>query len=502
METEATAHSLSSGIRSWMRSPDLALVASAAAVAIGFAIRAMNSNAPLWLDETFTGAIAAEPSLRAVLYQSLQDVNAPLYYVIAHYWSLLFGLSNQSLRFPAFVFALVAPLLCLIPAPGVSRRVSFLWCALIALWIPGLSHAQEARCYSLLLSLGVATTIFFVRLVDSPTTKRAALWALLAAAAILTHYYALILVGFQGLAYLCLHGRKALRTWPAAFVFLPAIAWLFIHAQRITTFADPQIAWYMPMNFERFLFVLTYIAGSFGVALMLLPLIGVAVVLTFVRKPEIVSGEPYGRLGVFAAVAASVLGAASLIALSLLRPSFAERYLMPFIPGLLLGVALMFERFQRYWQLAPVALVIGFAAGAITSVAAGLPSMSAYNFEAASQALIASGTKKLVFLWDHPNTSVEDPYQLQIVGGFFFRRQGIDVQVIPLKPDRREDPNFLFLKAASGPHTGILWVYDTRVHDTAAKVHPPEITELDPAWNCRDFGSPPLGILACSKDAI
>jgi hypothetical protein len=75
MQTQTTAAPLSSRIRL----PDVLSLSVAAAVIIGFAIHAMHGDAPLWFDETGTGAIAAEPSLRAVIYQNLQDVNASLY---------------------------------------------------------------------------------------------------------------------------------------------------------------------------------------------------------------------------------------------------------------------------------------------------------------------------------------------------------------------------------------------------------------------------------------
>jgi hypothetical protein len=499
MEAEATVSPLSSGVRP----SDIVPISTAAvAVMLGLAVRSMHADAPLWLDETFTGAIAAEPSLQAVVHQILQDVNAPLYYLFAHYWSLLFGLSNQALRFPAFVFGSIAPLLCLLPAASIPRRTSLLWCALTALWLPGLLHAQEARCYSLLLCLGIATTLAFVRLVDNPTTKRAAVWGVLAAAAISAHYYALVLVGLQGLAYLCLHGRRALRTWPAVFVFLPVVVWLSIHGQRIAAFADPQVAWYAPMTFGRVLGAFLYLAGSLLMAVMILLLAAIACVLAFVCEHKAAADEKNGGAGGSVAVAVALIGAASLITLGFWRPSFTDRYLVPFIPGILLGLALMFGRLQSYWRLAPVALVLAFAFGAILSIGDAQPTWKLYNFETASQALLTSGTRTLVFLWDHPASSVEDPSQLQIVGGFFFRRQGIDVPVIPLKLERQEDPNFRLLAAADEPHTGILWLYDTRVHDTAAKIHPPRLTELDSTWQCRDFGAPPIGVLACSKEAL
>jgi Dolichyl-phosphate-mannose-protein mannosyltransferase len=501
MESEATMRSLSSGVRSRVGSPDLLLIAAAAAALLGFALHTLDAGVPLWLDETFTGAIAAEPSLRAVVYQILQDVNAPAYYLIAHFWSLLFGLSNQALRFPAFIFASIAPLLCLIPAPGITRRTSLLWCALTALWVPGIAYAQEARCYSLLLCLGTATTLAFIRLVDLPSTKRAILWALCAAAAISTHYYALVLAGVQGLAYLCLHRRRALRTWPAIFVFVPIFAWLYIHAGRIAEFADPQVAWYQQLDLTNLLLVvIVYLAGSPVVAVMLGLIGGIATFLAFARKPAAKPEAQNGGAGVYMAVAVAFVGVALLVILGFWRPSFTQRYLMPFIPGVLLGLALMFARLQGYWRPAPLVLVLVFAVGAVLEE--GPPARKRYNFETASKALLASGTRKLVFLWDSPSTYAEDPSQLQIVGGFFFRRLGIELPVVPIKLAHDEDPNLRLLAAADTPHTGILWLSDPRVHNTAAKDHPPRITELDPAWRCRDFGSPPITILACSKGTL
>jgi Dolichyl-phosphate-mannose-protein mannosyltransferase len=502
MESGATVQSLSSGLRSRIGPPDLLLIAAAAAVLIGFALRAMHADAPLWLDETFTGAIAAEPSLRAVVYQNLQDVNAPAYFLITHYWSLLFGLSDQSLRFPAFVFASTAPLLCLIPAPGVTRRTSFLWCALTALWVPGISYAQEARCYSLLLCLGIATTLSFIRLIDKPSTKHAALWALCAAAATSTHYYALVLVGVQGLAYLWLHGRRALRTWPAFFVFLPVFAWLCIHAERIAEFAGPQVAWYHQLDLADLIVVLSYLAGSPLVAVMLVLIAAIAAFLAFVRQPEAAPEEQIGGPGVYVAVAVAFVGAALLVILGFWRPCFTLRYLMPFIPGILLGLALMFAKLQRHWRPAPVVLVLVFAGAAVLSFEEGPPARKRYNFETASQALMDAGTRKLVFLWDNASNSAENPSQLQILGGFFFRRAGVELPVVPVKLAHDEDPNLRLLAAADAPHTGILWLFDPRLHDTAARDHPPRITEIDPAWHCHDFGTPPITVLACLKDAI
>ncbi len=498
--TDSTAQFPPSPARLSMTSLDPLLVLTIVAVVFGSVLRATHGDAPLWLDETFTGAIASEPSLPAVLYQILQDINAPLYYLIAHYWSLLFGLSNEALRFPALLFALMAPLLCLLPVPGVSRRMSLVWCALTALWIPGLFLAQEARGYSLLLCLSIGMTLAFIKLLDDPTTKRAAVWALLATGAILTHYDALILVGFQGLAYLALRRQKALRTWPAAFVFLPAVGWLAVHAHRIIQLADPQLAWYPLLQARRLIFVFACMAGSFAVASMLVVFAMIAAILVIIRWPP--AGLNLRKMPSAAGIAvlAAFMGAASLILIGFLRPSFAERYLVLFIPGFLLALAITAEKLKWCWQTAPITLILVFTIGAVLATAGGLPDSKSYNFEAASQALIEAKTNKLVFLWDHPANVAEDKSQLQLVGGFFFRRQGIDIEVKPLQPAHGEDPNMQLLEAAKEPFTSILWLYDQRIRNTAATLFPPKMTELDPAWKCHDFGVAPVGIVACHKE--
>jgi uncharacterized membrane protein len=501
--TKATSQSLSVDGRLRVSLPDPLVAMTAGAVLLGFAIRTtVGADAPLWLDETFTGAIAAQPSLRSVVHQILQDANAPIYCLLAHAWSLLFALSNRSLRFPALVFGSIAPLLCLIPTPGIARRTRLLWCSLIALWIPGFLYSQEARCYSLLLCLAIGSTIAFVRLIDEPNSKRASIWALLGSLSILTHYYALILIAFQGLAYVGLHQGRALRSWPAALVFLPVFAWLIVHSGRIAEFADPHIAWYSRMDPMQLLYALIFVAGRLDIALAIPLIVGLAVLFAVVCKPEAIKPEDTSQRSAWIAAATAVAGAAAIIALAFWRPSFTVRYLIPFIPGLFLGLGLMFEPLRRYWILSPLALILIFTVAAIAWVREDRSHAKIYNFQTASDALIAAGTQNLVFLWDHPANPVEDPSQLAIVGGFFFNRQGIDVHVTPLKLATHEDPNTRLIALADQPHSAILWIYDTNVHDTAARTYPPRITKLASAWRCHDFGSPPIGILACTrKDA-
>ena len=125
----------------------------------------------MWIDEAWTGKITGHATLGATIRQNLLDANAPAYFVLMHFWTKLFGLSDATLRFPSFVFGAMAPLVALIPTRGMERNVRLLWCRLVALWITGIWYSQEARSYSLALFLSMACTLAYVRLLTQPSMR-------------------------------------------------------------------------------------------------------------------------------------------------------------------------------------------------------------------------------------------------------------------------------------------------------------------------------------------
>lgn len=345
----------------------------------------------------------------------------------------------------------------------------------------------------MLLCLCVASTVSFIRLMDAPTIKRSVIWAFIGSLAILSHYYALVLIGCQGLAYLAYHRRAALRTWPSALVFAPVFIWLAIHIGRIATFLDPKIAWYRPLRWFDLIDVTQFAIGSFSIVALF--------AIVWVKAwagGEKSTAAVYSGMSWYA-VWTALAGAIFVITIGFWRPAFIVRYLIPFIPGILLGLVLVVERLRRAWGLLPAFFLLLYMAMAVNAVRIDSGTFNPYNFEAASDALIASGTKNLVFFWDHPDTFVEDPSQLAIVGGFFFKRRGVDVHVEPIKIERREDPNPKILAAAGRPNSSILWIYDLGVHDTAARVFPPRIEKLDPSWRCTDRGLENIGVVTCGR---
>lgn len=469
---------------------DALVVAAALAVAVGTALRfTAGFDQPLWLDETFTGAIAAQPDLAGLGHQIYADVNAPLYYVVMYGWVRLAGLSDLSLRLPSAIFSTAAVLFALRGGRGLDRRHCLLWGALLSLWQPGLAQASDARCYGLLLLTATVTTIAFARLLAKPDRPGAFLWACLACATVLTHYFAAPLVAGQGLVLLLRHRSRALRLWPALVAFLPALAWMAYHAPRLAEFARPEIVWYGRLGLTDLPGIVLYAVPP--VALLCLVIAGGLLIYGRLGRRDPTPGNEAAWV-----TAASLAGFAVVLTAAYVRPSFTLRYMIPFVPGLLLGVALVIRASSAVWPRFPVVAIVLFGAALVAFV----PPRRAYSFEAASEAIAQAGARRVVFLWDHPSAPIQDPAQMQAVGGFFLARAGHPVEVVALRTPWTQDPQPAFLAAAgSDPATALLWVYDAHLPQTAALAHPPRIDANDPAWRCRNHAAAPFVALVCLR---
>ena len=466
------------------------------AIIFGTVIHFVGLGQPLWLDETWTGAIAAQNSVGAVFHQILFDVNAPLYYVLAHFWAMAFGLSNVAMRLPSALLAASAAWIAVASYNSIDKETQLCWAALLALWVPGLEYAQDARCYGLLFFLATINALLFARLIKDPKRQTAYGWATVGLLLILTHYYALLLVGMQILLLLAWHRAKALSLWPALFIFAPLPFWMMLQIGVILRFLDPQVAWYWLLKFDDLRIIVNFLANSYFVVIfvLLLAVLGVA------RRNDVPLTAEQKGYPLWLVVLASVIPAAFVIVVGFVRPSFTFRYLMPFGPGILLGLALVARNAKPIWKLAPLAMLLVFlspAAGWLVKQIGGHD--NPYSFETASQFLIQQGTKHLVFLWDNPNSQVINPQQLAAIGGFFFKRAAVAVDVTPIKLQADENPNIQLLKEAKAKGSAILWLYDIRVHRTAARAYPVAIEARDPSWLCQNFGNHRFGIIACHQ---
>jgi hypothetical protein len=432
---------------------------------------------PLWLDETWTAVIAGQPSWTAFWREVWLDANAPLYYVVMALWP---GDSNFALRVPSLLFAIAAPLLILAwKAPGLTREARLAWAALIFFWSPGLLLSADARSYALLLLVSAAQAIAYIRLLEAPDRRRATLWCGLAALAVFTHYFAAWPALTQGLFYLALHRRRALRTWPALLVLAPLAAWGLYHLPRLLIYAQPGIAWYDRLSLPLAAQVASSTLGpSVAFALILGAILAACRLL---RAEE--SGQS-ARWTAWSGLACLAL----LVAVGMSRPFLIDRYLVPLVPSLLLGVVLLARTPAGY---AAVALWYLLAINPMAARAT-LETRSRFGLEMPSGYLLPARPDSLTYAIAYPGARVLDPGTMAQIGGHFFARAGRPLRARMLI--KRENPTAELLAAATGERPAIILLYGFP--------DAPDLARIDPKWQCQDLRGYRTGTLACAPKRL
>ena len=329
-----------------------------AVMLLAFAVRIWRLEAQsLWYDEGVTAEIARR-GLAELTRWTANDIQPPLYYYVVAGWGRIAGWSEFSLRFPSVVFGVLAvPLMAVLTLRLTRRYSAALLAALFTAVHPLLVYySQEARMYTLLVTLGILAGYLLVRLADR-AGRGWPLWAgyvSVAAAAIYTHYFAFFLLLGLGLAY----GLDALWRWkkrPTTEVAVTPSPWspvLYLLAANglvlllylpwitamITRLRVDRSYWSGTLKLHE---ALLHVAVSFTsgetvaerLAVWLLAVYGLVTLWAVVRLWRSgASGRRvllYGGLWLITPVAA-------VLALSMNLPKFNARYVMVALPGLIL----------------------------------------------------------------------------------------------------------------------------------------------------------------------
>lgn len=483
---------------------DPLMIVTAVALALGLANRLLGGlDTPLWFDETFTAVIASQPSVTRWLHWCLNELSGPVYYGLVFLWEKIAGNGDLALRLPGLAASVATPLLILWRGHP-DRNVRLLWASAVALWLPGFYIATEARPYGLLFLLCTLQAIAYLRLMERPGVRIATLWAGLCALAVLTHYHAAVICGLQGLLYLAIHRRAAIRTWPALLALVPMVAWMAFHLPFVLSFAKPNVVWYAALPPSAIWLAPALILGPILPATLLLALMA----LTWIAQAIVALRRqipwPYSS-GESALIASGVIGFTLVFGLGFIQPSFAPRYVLPAMPALLFAIALWVARMEariRYAGPLLVALMIGWSIGVLSQRLTNPTDDRRYGFnlENPSAWMAERGVRRLIFFWDNPTSSIGDPHPMGEVGGFFLARSGHPVPVeVPAWHAEGPDPNLMLKARAAAPKTALLWIYDVNVPGTLGIRHPHRIAHDDPRWACRDFGRGDIVVLACMK---
>jgi len=159
-----------------------------------------------WLDESVTVALV-RMNLGSML-DAIPDSEStpPLYYLLAWLWTQVFGSGEVGLRSLSSFFGTAVIPVAWAAGRELSTRAAAIALAALAATAPFLVwYSQEARAYALLTLLAALSLWLVARLQNAPRGRDLALWAVTAALALATHYFALFLIAGEALWLLVRH---------------------------------------------------------------------------------------------------------------------------------------------------------------------------------------------------------------------------------------------------------------------------------------------------------
>lgn len=196
----------------------------------------------LWRDEAFS-YFMAKPDIIRVIVNTANDFNPPLYYLLLHFWIMIFGKSDEFLRLLSFLPFIVTVYVAYLLGGKLFGKKFALFVALFTLLNPMLLYyAFEMRMYSFYALFTFCSLYFF-------STKN---WKWYTIASVLGLYtqsfFLLVIVSY--LIYVLFTQAKKYRQKLIFLTFKPLLfylPWLPILANQ---FIHSKNSWMFPVDFQ------------------------------------------------------------------------------------------------------------------------------------------------------------------------------------------------------------------------------------------------------------
>lgn len=186
---------------------------------LGLILRLPGLNQSFWYDEIMAMVMFFSESWQKLLTEMPVPNHQPLYSLLGKLCLLALGPEEWKLRLPALVFgALTPPALYLFGRRRLGERVGLIAGLLMAVGMWPVWFSQDARGYSAMIFFSILAVDFFLRTVNRPGPRAAALTAGVGALAMYSHMYAGAVTGTLAAAGLMIFARRRDRNsaWFAA----------------------------------------------------------------------------------------------------------------------------------------------------------------------------------------------------------------------------------------------------------------------------------------------
>jgi hypothetical protein len=186
-----------------------------------------------WRDEAVTAGQVLQPGLSETLTVAPDTgFDPPFYYVLAWCWSKLFGTGEVGLRSLSALVGTATVPVAYGAAFRISRRTGLIAAALTATNPMLVWYSQEVGPYSLLVFLAALSFLLFVGALERPSRARLVGWAVFSALALVTHYFAILVVAPQAVWLVASSGERRRKAAAVGATVAAALAVLPLALQQ------------------------------------------------------------------------------------------------------------------------------------------------------------------------------------------------------------------------------------------------------------------------------
>ena len=304
-----------------------------------------------WADEIVSVKLATDNWGGFWFWIGNREANMALYYLLLRGW-VKGGDGEAWVRLLSALFGIATvPLLHRLITRLYDERAAWI-CALLAATSACLvQFSQEARSYSLLILLIVASYYFFVQWLEEQRSWLGVAYVLVSAAALYAHFFAALVICSQAVSLLWLPlrsvpWRRLAAAWSAVAAAALPIAYYILKRDV------GQLYWVRPTTVDEIYKLTVFYAGGSKAVAAVLSVLSLAVIATAVadnRKTLAAKGEESWRFQLIFLWA--VLPVVLTVLVSLHKPIFVHRYLLVALPGYLTLIALGLARIRKQLRL-------------------------------------------------------------------------------------------------------------------------------------------------------
>jgi mannosyltransferase len=336
--------------------------------ALGLVVRLYHVDyQSLWRDEVDVLLFSSQDLPTLLVNFLKQGENGPLYYVIHHYWQGAFGDSEVALRLPSALFgAAVVPMMFALGRQLLDVSSARLGALLAAFSPYYVWYSQDAKMYSLLVLVTVASFLLYLRALKADRVADWVAYVVVTTLGLYVHLFFALIVLTQIVLFLLLVRKWRMHRWFIStglltLPYLPLALW------QVPTLLSPPPTAYPSLSPPEVLTVLSVMfVRGLGPVDPFLPLVLAVFMVTssVVFYGRLGHDKPGGeRAGTFERRSIFrlhrglgvlciwlVVPLAGFLLLSMRLPLFADRYLIIVTPAFYLLVAAGFAALHRYWR--------------------------------------------------------------------------------------------------------------------------------------------------------